>query len=484
VQNAIATGNTACGSCHASSTSRYVNDAGQAYVLAGAQHDALGPQITAVAFTYANVTAPIVTWTTDKPATSYVEYLAVGRLTPFQATPVYTTTVGSASLTTTHSVSFPAPTYDISYYYRIKTVDAQGNVAYSTGRQYVRYRSSVFTSPSLPEPTMNGLSTDQLMFNVMKADGSTVSTGTGTGWQSQAASGTLPTPSAPGAAVASATVRYSDSSNGGWGSTWKTNIATTDRAFNWQLSRFQIDPALRATARSVGLSFAANGDVAAGHPVVLYIWDFQSQTWVKLASREVNDYYYNVGGMQRYFTYNAPTDPQQAFCIRCHTKFAPAGVTMPGTLADISQAWGTDAHGDKTGHANGYGGTLKAPYVRGQAAIPCATCHQSHGSTNLYHLNTTVNGSPVSVKAGTDGYSLCSACHVGTANDFHAACITCHLNPNPGGGVTTTPYEPTNFIGTDCFKCHKHGQSNYVPVSSAPAGCAQEADCHSSMNAF
>jgi hypothetical protein len=211
---------------------------------------------------------------------------------------------------------------------------------------------------------------------------------------------------------------------------------------------------------------------------------------VQITSRALSDYFYNVGGYEgRKYTFNAPTDPQQAFCIRCHTKFPPAGVTMPGNLADISQAWTTDIHGDATGHKSGgvvvgYGGTIKAPYVRGNAAIPCEACHQSHGSTNLYHLATTVNGKSVSVLAGTDGYSLCSACHAGTPNDFHAQCIACHNNPNPGGGVSMTQWEPRDFTGTNCFSCHKHGKSNYVPVSSAPAGCTQEGDCHWGMNTF
>jgi hypothetical protein len=506
VQTAISSGSTDCGSCHASSASRYLNAAGEAYLLAGAEHDVVNPQISQINLTHdapANYAAPIVTWTTDRPTTSEIEYVVTSNLPafPFEYPGQYPkTTVGSASLTTTHSVSFPVTQLGKQYTYRIKSVDAAGKVSYSTDRNYYRWRATSVPdhNPSMPEPTLSGLSTDALNLSTIMADGSTVVTGAVTGWESQSAANVLPTPSNPGSLVASATVRWADHSTWAlrsFGTCWKTNLANTEGSANWQLTKFKVDPAQRSTLRDIDLTFLANGELADDHPVTLRIWDFQTQTWVKLTSRGKFEYYYNYAGQQREFHFRAPTDPKQAFCIRCHQEIPPAGVDWVART-DMSKAWGTDAHGESDGTRNattviGYGGTLKAPYVRGNAAISCDVCHQ-HGSSNLYNLKTTVNGKAVTVVDDgvnvADGDSLCSACHEGGPNVYHAKCITCHTTPSSWGFSSSNQSADmlTDFTGAQCFNCHRHGTNNYVPdyTGSDPAGCSQMADCHSSLKAF
>ncbi|NTU72493.1 MAG: hypothetical protein HGB10_11835, partial [Coriobacteriia bacterium] len=505
VQAAISSGSTACGSCHASSSSRYINAAGEAYVLAGAEHDVVNPQITQIALTHdapANYAAPVVTWTTDRPATSEIEYVITSGLPsyPFEYPAQYPkTTVGSTSLTTTHSVSFPVTQLGRMYTYRIKTVDAQGKVSYSTDRDYYRWRASSDPqhNPSLPEPTLSGLSTDELNLSIIKADGSTVTTGAVAGWESQSAADVLPTPSNPGSPASATNVKWTDHTtyfDRSFGVCWKTNLATTEGSANWQLSKFRVDPSERGTLRDVDLSFLANGELADGHPVTLRLWDFQTQTWVKLTTRSKFEYYYNYAGQTRSFSYRAPTDPKQAYCIRCHQEVPPAGVDWVART-DMSKAWVTDAHGESDGTRNattviGYGGTIKAPYVRGDAALSCDVCHE-HGSSNIYNLKTTVNGQAVQVVEDgvniPDGDSLCSACHEGGPNVYHAKCITCHLDPSPGGVQSADQsMKPTDFNGSFCFDCHRHGVNNYVPMytGSDALGCSRMADCHSSMKAF
>jgi len=157
------------------------------------------------------------------------------------------------------------------------------------------------------------------------------------------------------------------------------------------------------------------------------------------------------------------TSAAQSYCLRCHSTPISASVTMPSNLTNMRVSWNTDFHG--AGKGSGYGGTLKAPYSRGQAAIDCDVCHDAaaHGSaTNPYKLKTTVNGNAVSVTNGTSAATLCAACHEGTPNDFHAQCISCHQSFVPDYH-NDTGNAPKDFIGADCLSCHEHGKTGYAP---------------------
>ncbi|HEX9108738.1 MAG TPA: cytochrome c3 family protein, partial [Longimicrobiales bacterium] len=75
----------------------------------------------------------------------------------------------------------------------------------------------------------------------------------------------------------------------------------------------------------------------------------------------------------------------------------------------------------------GFGGSLLAPYDRGQGALPCAACHDFHASTNAFLLAGKVNGVTIPAgtidRAGVGGQALCNACHEG---DRHQVCRSCH----------------------------------------------------------
>jgi predicted CXXCH cytochrome family protein len=110
----------------------------------------------------------------------------------------------------------------------------------------------------------------------------------------------------------------------------------------------------------------------------------------------------------------------------------------------------------------GFGGSLLAPYTRGQGALACSTCHDSHASPNAFLLASTVNGVAIPAgsidRAGVGAEILCNACHQG---DRHAQCKECHrawmISEN---GVQyfdpAAPAVDPEPAGSPCFWCHGH----------------------------
>lgn len=463
VTGAISSQNTDCSACHRAGSS-YVDATGQAYVLVGAEHDGIQPAIMDVTFNYtASPAAPVITWTTDRPATTYVDYTGPDWSYDGMQFNGYTYTAGSATLSTSHSVSFPAAAYSSSsgyyYCYRIRTVDAQGNVATSPMRIYHRNRSgNTNYVPGSNEPDYASLNTDLLKLSAIQQNGSRIAKVAQAGWESQSAVSALPTPGVPGTPVAQTTLDAGSTTSyaASW---WRTKLATADAAFNWQLTRFQFEPTEFQSAQGFEISWSGYAENSANHPVVTYLWNFDNEEWDRFDSRDAG------GG--RSIRVVDTTDAEQSYCLRCHATPVSSAVSMPSDLTNMRVAWNTDYHG--AGAGAGYGGTLKDPYVRGQAALACDTCHEpaAHGSSaNPYKLKTTVNGSAVSVTTGTEAVSLCSACHAGTTNDYHAVCITCHQDPAAAGvnyTYHTTGQAPLDFTGRDCLECHKHGVTGYSP---------------------
>jgi predicted CXXCH cytochrome family protein len=175
------------------------------------------------------------------------------------------------------------------------------------------------------------------------------------------------------------------------------------------------------------------------------------------------------------------------FCDKCHNGFPPSGVTMPSTMLEIKLnyesnppdqiAGGIDETGDWHGvkSGTGWGGSLLAPYSRGMAALVCMDCHESHGSSNVYHFKTTVNGKTgisVTDALGRGADSFCTACHSG---ERHAGCLgaQCHSG-DPVPPDSSPPGNPT-----PCFQCHSHGGiKNWPYPSDVPGedeGCTH---CH------
>ncbi len=80
------------------------------------------PVISAVTVTAITANSATVTWTTDEPATSYVD---------FGPNTSYGTTLGSSSLVTSHSVVISPLTEATLYHFRVRSADASSNEASS-----------------------------------------------------------------------------------------------------------------------------------------------------------------------------------------------------------------------------------------------------------------------------------------------------------------------------------------------------------------
>jgi predicted CXXCH cytochrome family protein len=110
--------------------------------------------------------------------------------------------------------------------------------------------------------------------------------------------------------------------------------------------------------------------------------------------------------------------------------------------------------------ARGFGGTLASPYVRGQGALGCKTCHDGHSSANAFLLTASVNGVAVPPgaidRAGVGAQALCNACHHG---DRHEVCKTCHRATWTSDGEYSWfegPIVDPAPDGSACFYCHGH----------------------------
>jgi len=165
------------------------------------------------------------------------------------------------------------------------------------------------------------------------------------------------------------------------------------------------------------------------------------------------------------------------FCIACHDGQAPPGVTMPGTVLNIGYFFGSDDRNvDQHGIGEGFGsgkGTLKAPYDGSDSlsysAINCSTCHEAHGSTNIYNLRTQVSvggqqmqvGSifwtATEIEATTPGQTFGDTSYTLPVNadgqqedlGWGAWCSFCH-DVNHGSGD-----------GLGCSSGHLHGGGNF-----------------------
>jgi predicted CXXCH cytochrome family protein len=118
----------------------------------------------------------------------------------------------------------------------------------------------------------------------------------------------------------------------------------------------------------------------------------------------------------------------------------------------------------------GFGGSLSLPFTRGQDALPCASCHDFHASTNAFLLAATVNGVAIPAatidRAGVGAEALCNACHEG---ERHEVCRTCHKEVWTTDGEYSwfegAPVDPAP-PGSACFYCHGHEGIRFMADSS------------------
>jgi len=87
-----------------------------------------------------------ITWTTDEPATSQVNY---------GSTTGYGTASSSAALVTSHSITLTALTASTVYHFQVETIDGQGNTATSSNQTFTTPADTHTPGVSLTAPTAN-----------------------------------------------------------------------------------------------------------------------------------------------------------------------------------------------------------------------------------------------------------------------------------------------------------------------------------------
>jgi decaheme cytochrome c component MtrC/MtrF-like protein/cytochrome c3-like protein len=163
-----------------------------------------------------------------------------------------------------------------------------------------------------------------------------------------------------------------------------------------------------------------------------------------------------------------------AFCLTCHDGTTPPGVTMPGNMVDmLTSHLGGDQHGNGDGStgSNTSKGPLKRPWTdvdgddpsQNYAALPCTTCHDQHGSANIFHLRTSINIAGQDMMVGSaepgifDGVSP-STTYTIPANggsqtflEWGAFCTFCHtMSAHTGVDEASS-----------CNSGHVHGGNNF-----------------------
>lgn len=231
----------------------------------------------------------------------------------------------------------------------------------------------------------DSLDTDAIVVRVQTKGGALTTATPVAGWETTAAAGAQPTPLAPGVPVGPeelAAIALVD------GTQWSTGLSSTDRVWNWQLVRYDLGANALDDTKELALSWTGHEEPTVGYMTAVYAWNPVLQTWTTIKS----------GVMPSATSVGTSVDTiPGAFCLRCHDGTAAGTAVLPAGVTNIATKWDSstgDFHGAGTGTGFGRVG-LKPPYSRGQAPIPCATCHDVHGSESALHVPSTVNGQAV-----------------------------------------------------------------------------------------
>ncbi len=302
------------------------------------------------------------------------------------------------------------------------------------------------------------------------------------GWTSVGTSNPPPI-SAPGTATVVGNLTAASSADGTY---WMTDDAATDTAWNWQVVRIEIPESEVGRLETLRFEWRGYGEPTTGYGLKFAVWDFSTEAWTTIKSATA------VGSPVTYM--DMQTAVPNWYCLRCHDGSPPPGVIVPPGVSNIGAYWGvgttSDGHGPRAG--SGTGG-LKQGLARGMDEIPCVSCHESHGNQNLFHISTATNGtSGISVTNGNSVKTLCSACHVGTAADWHSECDWCHSQPSHGVEFINSPEVANGYPypndASNCLLCHNHGSRSSVGsdggrgVRDVDQAAAAGGDCHPCHN--
>lgn len=334
-----------------------------------------------------------------------------------------------------------------------------------------------------PDPTTEfSIDTDYIAVQTRSRNAASASYSALSGWETSSSAASPPTPVSPGTPVPGGTLANAASMNDVY---WRTDRATVDRSWNWQVARFDIS-ATENAATELSIRWEGHGEPTPGYATRLYLWNRTSGSWTQV-------YTGSSSSTDTMVVTNPITSVTDAFCLRCHDTAPPSGTTLPPGITNISATWTSaspsDWHGPRAGNGVSEStGSLALGYLRGDA-VKCAVCHDPHGTQNPYMFPARVNGVVTSgLAAGNQMSELCHGCHTGATTDWHAGCISCHqgLASDPDHGDPGVDFSDSAV----CRDCHRHGSETKWGtggIRGAPGcsrGVAHSGGCHTWATTF
>jgi predicted CXXCH cytochrome family protein len=135
-------------------------------------------------------------------------------------------------------------------------------------------------------------------------------------------------------------------------------------------------------------------------------------------------------------------------------------------------------------------GGLSEFYSRG-GEVPCAVCHDPHGTANPYMAPSHVNGTATAGTAGGNRISeMCHACHTGTTQSWHAGCEGCHDSYNYDPLANHNDPNVDFSDSANCRDCHRHGSETkwggggMLGAPGCARGYSHSGSCHTWRTTF
>ncbi len=217
----------------------------------------------------------------------------------------------------------------------------------------------------------------------------------------------------------------------------------TEAKLNWTTGT-RLDCEQCHTAPNGALSLAVTGGVAAPDKEVFYGTSGHGGVAPAQVCENCHD-----GGGAHISAANGDQDrivqtDITTFCHYCHDNAVDDNVAGEGVTEVVATIASTHGN-DLTNY------TPPNPPAETGFSWECLDCHDAHGTSNLWMVNTTINGTPgVTLTAdtqfdtGVGTTDICVVCHTQTEHNGEMA--------TAGGSQHTQNYENTN----QCLGCHSH----------------------------
>jgi predicted CXXCH cytochrome family protein len=356
------------------------------------------------------------------------------------------------------------------------------------GVEVAQLPRSAATAPFLPEYSSAehySVNTDRIGLQLRRRDQAPTSWTPAVGWECSGTASAPPTPSAPGTLVSAGRLASGTTSDGAY---WTTDLANADRNLNYQMVRFDLGAGADLTNHELVLRWRGHGEPTPGYKTSLMLWNRQTSAWEQVATGSA------LGGDVVLPT-TVVTSVTNAFCLACHDGAPPSQVVMTSTVTSISAYWTSaapsDFHGPRVGAGAGVSaGGLSEFYSRG-GEVPCAVCHDPHGTANPYMAPSHVNGTATAGTAGGNRISeMCHACHTGTTQSWHAGCEGCHDSYNYDPLANHNDPNVDFSDSANCRDCHRHGSETkwggggMLGAPGCARGYSHSGSCHTWRTTF